>query len=227
MGRRRAGMIRHIYYLVAKDLRMELRTRELINSMFLFALLALVIFNFAFAGSMPNRVLAGAMWVAFLFASVLGLNRSFVREQDKGCMEGLLLAPCERSVIYFGKFIGNLIFIVLVEIVTIPLVAVIFARDEIFYHPLELLGIMILGTIAVSSIGTILSAITVSTKTRELLLPILLFPLLIPVIIAAVEVTAYIFEPKGDVSQWLKLLVVYDIIFIHVPYMLFDYVVEE
>lgn len=227
MGGRKTGMIKHIYFLVAKDLRMELRTKELINSMFLFALLALIIFNFAFAGEMPDRILAGAMWVAFLFASVLGLNRSFVREQDKGCLEGLLLAPCERSVIYFGKFIGNLIFIVLVELVTIPLVAVIFGRDEIFSHPLELLGIMVLGTIAISSIGTILSAITVSTRTRELLLPILLFPLLIPVIIAAVEVTAFIFEPKGDIYQWLRLLIVYDIIFIIVPYMLFDYVVEE
>jgi heme exporter protein B len=212
---------------VAKDLRMELRTKELFNSMFLFALLALIIFNFAFAGSMPKSVLAGALWVAFLFASVLGLNRSFVKEQDKGCLEGLLLAPADRSAIYFGKFLGNLVFLLFVEAVSLPLVTIFFNRTEIVRYPLELAGILILGSIAISSVGTILSAITANTKTRELLLPILLFPLMIPVIIGAVEITAYIFEPKGTIGQWLRLLVVYDIIFVLVPYILFDYVVEE
>jgi heme exporter protein B len=206
---------------------MELRTKELFNSMFLFALLALIIFNFAFAGSMPKSVLAGALWVAFLFASVLGLNRSFVKEQDKGCLEGLLLAPADRSAIYFGKFLGNLVFLLFVEAVSLPLVTVFFNRTEIVRHPLELAGILILGSVAISSVGTILSAITANTKTRELLLPILLFPLMIPVIIGAVEITAYIFEPKGTIDQWLRLLVVYDIIFVLVPYILFDYVVEE
>jgi len=206
---------------------MELRTKELFNSMFLFALLALIIFNFAFAGSMPKSVLAGALWVAFLFASVLGLNRSFVKEQDKGCLEGLLLAPADRSAIYFGKFLGNLVFLLFVEAVSLPLVTVFFNRTEIVHHPLELAGILVLGSVAISSVGTILSAITANTKTRELLLPILLFPLMIPVIIGAVEITAYIFEPKGTIDQWLRLLVVYDIIFVLVPYVLFDYVVEE
>lgn len=227
MGRKKVGFFRQVYYLVAKDIRMELHTKELFNSMFLFAMLALVIFNFAFAGAMPMRILAGAMWVAFLFASVLGLNRSFVKEHDKGCLDGLLLAPCDRSVIYFGKFIGNLIFILIVEIVTLPLVSVFFGREDIFKHPFELLGILLLGSVAISSVGTILSAITVNTKTRELLLPILLFPLVLPVIIGAVEVTSFIFQPKGEIVQWLRLLIVYDIIFILVPYMLFDYVVEE
>lgn len=227
VGKKRPGFLKQIYYIVAKDIRMELRTKELFNSMFLFALLALVIFNFAFAGEMPYRVLAGALWVAFLFASVLGLNRSFVKEHDKGCIEGLLLAPAERSVIYFAKFIGNLLFILIVEIFTIPLVSIFFSRKEIFENPLELLGILVLGSIAISSIGTILSAITVNTKTRELLLPILLFPLILPVIIGAVEVTSYIFQPEGSVIQWLRLLVVYDIIFVLVPFLMFDYVVEE
>lgn len=206
---------------------MELRTKELFNSMFLFAVLSLIIFNFAFAGTMPKSVLAGALWIAFLFASVLGLNRSFVKELDKGCMEGLLLAPCERSAIYFGKFLGNLVFLLFVEAVSLPLVSVFFDRSDILSRPLELAGVLLLGSVAISSVGTILSAITANTKTRELLLPILLFPLMIPVIIAAVEITAFILEPKGTVAQWLRLLVVYDIIFLLVPYILFDYVVEE
>lgn len=228
MGKRkRPGFLRQILYIVAKDVRMELRTKELFNSMFLFALLALVIFNFAFAGKMPFRVLSGAMWVSFLFASVLGLNRSFVKEHDRGCIEGLLLTPSDRSVIYFGKFLGNLLFIAVVEAITLPLIAIFFARSEIFAHPFELAGILVLGSIAISSVGTILSAITVNTKTRELLLPILLFPLILPVIIGAVEVTAYIFEPEGQIMQWLRLLFIYDIIFVIVPFMLFDYVVEE
>jgi heme exporter protein B len=228
MGKRkRPGFLKQVFYIVGKDFRSELRTKELFNSMFLFAMLSLVIFNFSFAGRMPVRVLSGAMWVSFLFASVLGLNRSFIKEQEKGCIEGLLVAPAERSVIYFGKFIGNLAFIFIVEAISLPLIAVFFARNEIFSKPLELAGVLILGSFAISSVGTILSAITVNTKTRELLLPILLFPLVLPVIIGSVEVTAYIFQPKGSIAHWLRLIAVYDIIFLIVPYLLFDYVVEE
>ncbi|MCX7831449.1 MAG: heme exporter protein CcmB [Actinobacteria bacterium] len=228
MGKgKRAGFLRQVFYIVAKDFRAELRTKELFNSMFLFAMLALVIFNFSFAGKMPVRVLSGAMWVSFLFASVLGLNRSFVKEHEKGCIEGLLIAPCERSVIYFGKFLGNLLFIFLVELIALPLISIFFSRSEIFSKPFELAGILVLGSFAISAIGTILSAITVNTRTRELLLPILLFPLILPVLIASVEVTAYIFQPKGSIIQWLRLIGIYDIIFIIVPYLLFDYVVEE
>lgn len=228
MGRRRrAGFLKQVLYIVTKDFRAELRTKELFNSMFLFAMLSLVIFNFSFAGNMPVRVLSGAMWVSFLFASVLGLNRSFVKEQEKGCIEGLLIAPCERSVIYFGKFLGNLLFILIVEVISLPLIAVFFSRNEILEKPLQLAGILLLGSFAISAIGTILSAITVNTRTRELLLPILLFPLVLPVLIGAVEVTSYIFQPKGQISQWLRLIAIYDIIFVIVPYLLFDYVVEE
>jgi len=223
----RVGFLRQVLYIVAKDFRAELRTKELFNSMFLFALLALVIFNFSFAGKMPVRILAGAMWVSFLFASVLGLNRSFVKEHEKGSIEGLLVIPCDRSVIYFGKLLGNLLFIFLVEIVSLPLISVFFSRNEILQKPLQLSGILVLGSLAISSVGTILSAITVNTRTRELLLPILLFPLVLPVLIGAVEVTAYIFQPKGTISQWIRLIAIYDIIFLLVPYLLFDYVVEE
>lgn len=226
-GTRKPGFLRQVLNIVIKDFQAELRTKELFNSMFLFAMLALVIFNFSFAGKMPTRILAGAMWVSFLFASVLGLNRSFVKEHEKGSIEGLLLVPAERSVIYFGKFFGNLLFILIVELITLPLIAVFFSRNEIFNKPLELAGILLMGSFAISSIGTMLSAITVNTRTRELLLPILLFPLVLPVIIGAVEVTSFIFQPKGSINQWIRLIAIYDIIFIVVPYLLFDYVVEE
>lgn len=228
MGRKaRVGFLRQVFYIIAKDFRAEVRTKELFNSMFLFALLALVIFNFSFAGKMPVRILSGAMWVSFLFASVLGLNRSFVKEHEKGSIEGLLVIPCDRSVIYFGKLLGNLLFIFLVEVVSLPLISIFFSRSEIFQKPLQLAGILVLGSLAISSVGTILSAITVNTRTRELLLPILLFPLVLPVLIGAVEVTAYIFQPDGSINQWLRLITIYDIIFLLVPYLLFDYVVEE
>ncbi len=210
---------------------MELHTKELFNSMLLFALLALIIFNFAFAGEMPIPVMAGSLWVAFVFASVLGLNRSFVREQDKGCLEGLLLCPADRSVIYFGKMLGNLVFLLIIEAISVPLYIILFNRSELLDRPLELIGIPVLGSIAISSVGTIISAITINTRTRELLLPILLFPLLIPVIIAAVELTAFLLDPTGNPRAnprlWLNMLVIYDIIFVIVPYITFDYVVEE
>ncbi len=213
-----------------KDIRAEIRTKDLFTSMFVFILLTLIIFNFAFTGSkLSHEVVAGAMWVSYLFAAVLGLSRSFVHEKDKGCLEGLLLCPIERSVIYFGKALGNFLFLLIVQILSLPFFAVFFGRSELFSRPLYLLAALVLGSAGISTVGTLFSAITVNTKARELLLPVLLFPILIPVLVGAVKLTLFILDPQPihEPFKWMQLLLIYDIIFLLVSFLTFDYVVEE
>lgn len=216
--------------ILKKDFTAELRTKDLSISMFIFVLLTLVTFNFAFSGEqLADEVIAGAMWVAYLFAAFLGLSRSFILEKDKGCLEGLLLCPAERSVIYFGKAIGNFIFLLVVELLSVPFIVVFFPRASLITNPLYLLVAYFLGSLAIASVGTLLSAITVNTKLRELLLPLLAIPVLIPVLISAVKLTLYSISPSPilEPARWMQLLLIYDIIFLLIAYITFDYVVEE
>jgi heme exporter protein B len=221
--------LRKVFAIVAKDVAAELRTREMLSSMFIFSLLVILIFNFAFDLRAENqRTLApGVLWVAIAFAGMLGLSRSFIVEKDRGSMEGLLLTPVDRSAIYLGKMLGNVLFIAVVEIIILPIFVVLFnlsAGDL----PL-LVGVMILGTIGFAGVGTLFSAMVIHTRAREVLLPILLFPVVIPVMLSAVKLTAAILDrlPFAEVQNWFSLLVAFDAIFMALSFILFDYVVEE
>jgi heme exporter protein B len=207
----------------------ELRTREMFSSMFVFSLLVILIFNFTFDLRAENqRTLApGVLWVAIAFAGMLGLSRSFIMEKDRGSMEGLLLTPVDRSAIFLGKMLGNVLFITAVEVIILPIFMVLFnlsAGDL----PL-VVGVVLLGTIGFAGVGTLFSAMAIHTRAREVLLPVLLFPVVIPVMLAAVKLTAAILDhlPFADVQNWLSLLVAFDLIFMALAFMLFDYVVEE
>jgi heme exporter protein B len=214
--------------IVHKDIIAELRTKEMFSSMFVFALLVIVIFNFAFELRVANvkQVAPGVLWVTFTFAGMLGLNRSFILEKDKGCLEGLLLAPVDRSAIYFGKMLGNLIFMSVVEAIVLPIFWVLF--NPPLFSP-ALILILFLGTLGFAGVGTLFSAIAVHTRAREVMLPILLFPIVVPLMIAAVKITGGLLDgqPLSEMRNWLNLLVGFDIIFLTVSYMTFDYVVEE
>ena len=214
--------------VVWKDLAAELRSRELISAMLVFALLVILIFNFALELDAKTRgtVTAGVLWVTFAFAGTLGLNRSMALEKDRGCLDGLLLTPVDRSAIYFGKAIGNLFFMLLVEAVVLPVYSVLYSTN--LFIP-GLLLVILLGSIGYVAVGTLLSAMAVQTRTRDILLPILLFPLVIPVLIAAVKGSSAFLEGQAmvDIWPWLNLLIVYDIIFTAAAFMVFDYVVEE
>jgi len=215
--------------IVGKDVATEIRTKEMLSAMFVFSLLIIFIFNFTFDLRAENvQTLApGVLWVAISFASMLGLSRSFVLERDKGVLEGLLLAPVDRSAIYFGKMIGNVLFISIVAIVVLPIFIIIFNQD---LSDLPILaGIVFLGTVGLSSVGTLFSAMAVHTRAREVLLPIMLFPVVVPVILSAVRLTAAVFDAIAfsEVSHWLTLLISFDLIFIAASFMLFDFVVEE
>ena len=157
------GYLRKVFAIVWKDVRAELRTKDILSSMLVFAALAVVIFQFAFDLRADNArlVLPGVVWIAITFSGVLGLNRSFILEQDRGSMEGLLLAPMDRSVIYFGKLIGNLLFIFAVELVLLPLASIFF---NVWIVTPSILLVVFLGTIGFAAVGTLFAALSVNTR---------------------------------------------------------------
>lgn len=212
-----------------KDLAAELRSRELLSAMLVFSMLVILIFNFALELDVEVRrsVTAGVLWTTFAFAGTLGLNRSMAVEKDRGCMDGLLLAPVDRSAIFFGKVISNLAFMLIVEAIVIPLYALLYNETRIFQ--LEFLGVLLLGSIGYIAVGTLLSAMTVQTRTRDVLLPILLFPVAVPVLLASVKASGGIIAGAdfAEILTPLNLLIVYDIVFLAVSFMVFDFVVEE
>ncbi|MCE9644377.1 MAG: heme exporter protein CcmB [Chloroflexi bacterium] len=214
--------------IVQKDLAAEFRSFELISAMLVFSLLVIIIFNFALELDIKTRqsVTAGVLWTTFAFAGTLGLNRSMSVEKDRGCMDGLLLAPVDRSAIYFGKAISNLAFMLVVEAVVLPAYSVLY---NVNLFRLDLLGVILLGSIGYAAVGTLLSTMSAQTRTREILLPILLFPVAIPVLLAAVKASNGFLAGAefAEVLTPLNLLIVYDVIFIAVAFMVFDYVVEE
>jgi heme exporter protein B len=223
------GYVHKVAAIVGKDIATEIRTKEMFSAMFVFSLLIIFIFNFAFdlRASNLQTLAPGVLWVAIAFAGMLGLSRSFILERDRGVLDGLLLTPVDRSAIYFGKMIGNVLFISVVELFILPFFVVLF-NQPLSTLPL-LAGVVILGTIGLASVGTLFSAMAVHTRAREVLLPIMLFPVIIPVMLAAVRLTAAILDgtPFEDVSHWLALVVAFDVIFIAASFILFEFVVEE
>lgn len=222
------SFLRKVMAIVWKDVRAELRTKDILSSMLVFAGLSVLIFQFAFDLRADNvrLVLPGVLWIAITFAGVLGLNRSFILEQDRGSLEGLLLAPVDRSAIYFGKLIGNLLFIFVVELLLLPLMTVLF---NVWLLSPALLLVVALGTIGYAAVGTLFAALSINTRAREVMLPILLFPVMVPVFVAGVQAVGRLLDGDSlaDIARWVQLLVAYDAIFLAAAMLLFDFVVEE
>jgi heme exporter protein B len=214
--------------VVWKDLAAEWRSREMLSAMLVFALLVILIFNFALELDAAARanVTTGVLWVTFVFAGTLGLNRSMAVEKDRGCLDGLLLAPVDRTAIYFGKAIGNLLFMLIVAVIVVPVFSVLYNVN--LFIP-GLLLVIFLGSVGYVAVGTLLATMSVQTRTRDVLLPILLFPVIVPVLVAAVKASSgYLLNLEmSEIQPWLTLLIVYDVIFTAIAFMVFDYVVEE
>lgn len=223
------NFLRAVFAVAWKDLAAEFRSRELISAMLVFSMLVILIFNFALELDPKTRasVTAGVLWVTFAFAGTLGLNRSMAVEKDRGCLDGLLLAPVDRSAIYFGKAISNLAFMLIVEVIVLPLYWILYGNQNLFSA--GLIGVILLGSIGYIAVGTLLSTMSVQTRTRDVLLPILLFPVVVPILISAVKASGGFLEgaPIADIMPWINLLIVYDVIFTSAAFMVFDYVVEE
>ena len=214
--------------IVWKDLTAELRSRELLTSMLVFALLVILIFNFALELDARTRanITAGVLWVTFTFAGTLGLNRSMAVEKDRGCLDGLLLAPVDRAAIYLGKALSNWVFLLIVAGIVLPVYSLLYNTN--LFQP-GLILVILLASEGYIAAGTLLASMAVQARTRDILLPILLFPVVIPVLVAAVKASSGFLEGLGwvDVSTWFNLLIVYDVIFTAVSFMVFDFVVEE
>lgn len=214
--------------IVWKDLSAEMRGRELIPAMLVFSLLVVLIFNFALDLNPKalQEITVGVMWMTFVFAGSLGLNRSMGVEKDGNAIDGLLLAPVDRSTIYFGKVISNLIFMLIVEIIVIPIFSIFYGINLIVPG---LLGTVLLGTIGYVVTGTLLASMSVQARTRDVLLPILHLPVLLPVIIPAAKACSMFLQGQEIEYIWsnLSLLIGYDLIFAALSYMFFDFVVEE
>src|SRR5262245_17321814 len=219
-----------VYLLVAKDLLVELRNRETFTVMLFFATVMLFLFHFSLNPERENTMLLapGLLWLAFMFTGVLGLGRSFQAEQVNDCLEQLLLVPGDRGNIFLGKLAGNVAFMLAVEILIMPLFALFFQLN-LWNVLLPLLAVALLGTLGFATLGTLFSAVTANLRAREVLFPLLLFPLAVPVVIGSVTATGIILGggTLGEASGWLKLLGAFDTIFLVVGYLTFEFVVEQ
>jgi heme exporter protein B len=221
-------VLRTLASVLWKDLRIELRTRDALSASFVFCVLVLVVFNFTLDLNTEEarRLGSGFLWVSFAFGGILSLNRTFALEKADGCSKALMLAPVDRGAIYLGKFLANVIFMTITQLLILPLFAVFFNVPVASSAPMLLL-IFLLGSIGFSSVGTLFSALAANTRMRELMLPLLLLPVSIPVLLAAVEATQYALGVKDNASDWFKLLVVYDIVFVVASYLGFEFAMEE
>jgi heme exporter protein B len=216
--------------VAAKDIKIEWRTKTAFASSLVFAVLVLAVFYFSRDSTVVSEldIAPAALWVTFTFAAMLGLNRAFLLEQENRALDGILLTPVPRTGIFVGKLLGNLAFVVVVELVSLPMFAVFF--NVPILHALPALAVVTaMATLAFVTVGTLLSAMVVRTRFAELMLPILLLPFLVPPIIGAVQITAGILagRPLSEYGGWLKLLGSFDIAFVAACLLLFESTVEE
>lgn len=222
----------HYWYVVRtivwKDLRSEARGRELVNAMLLFATMAVLIFSFSLELSRDQQKesAGGILWVTIAFAGTLGLGRSLSAEKDKGSLDALLIAPVERSALFFGKMLSNFLFTLAIGALLVFLLTITFNVD--MFRPV-LWGVIVLGCLGFATTGTLVASLTVHARTREMLLPILLLPVILPIIMSATRASiALITELRTeDWLPWIQILAFVDGIFLVAAYFLFDYIVEE
>lgn len=219
-----------VWTIVWKDSTHELRSKEMLISMCVFSFLVIIIFNFAFPPGMgeTGQILPGILWVAFIFSGLLGIGRSFGLEKDKGSLQGLLLCPVGRGTIYVGKMVSNFIFFSIMEAFTLALFILLFNVNPFpVLMPLSL--IIFLGTLGFTAVGTIFSAMSANTRARDVMLSMLVFPIAVPLIIASIKATGKILDGKSfsEIYSWLKILVAFDLTFLLISYLAFEFVVEE
>jgi heme exporter protein B len=203
--------------LARKDVRLELRARDTLPAMLLFVVSTLVVFHFVLPGDSSDLAAAGLLWVAILFTALLGLSRAFAAEREQGVIDGLVLAPSDRSAIWFGKALSILVFLALAEVVAVPAYAIFFADVDA-----ALLAGIVLADLGIAAVGTLLAAMAAASRARELLLPLLFLPLAIPIVVGGVGATV-----TDDPARYLGFLALYDAIFALVCWATFEYVVTE
>jgi heme exporter protein B len=211
-----------------KDILSETRAREIISSVLVFAVLVIIIFNFAFSGSRQEMLslAPGILWVTFSFAGVLSLNRSFIQEREENCLEGLMVCPVSREAIYLGKMFSSLFFMLFIEAVVLPVFGLLFDVNVI---TLPIITLTLLTTVGFVAVGTLFSALAVNTRAREMVLPILFFPIVSPIIIAAVNSFELTLNGAAwsEFGSWTGIIAAFDVIFLTASYLTFGFIVEK
>jgi heme exporter protein B len=217
-----------MWALLWKDVLLELRTKERLSSLFVLALLIILVFVFALGPEQARRpeIGAGVLWVTLLFAGMLSLQRGFLIEQERGCLFGLLLTPIDAGTLFIAKFLGNVLFLTIVEAIVTPITLLLLGSS--WSPPLLLLAaVELLGIIGFSALGTLFAAIAVRTRAREVLLPVMLLPLLVPLLMASVKVTSALLAGEAWPEAWLRVLLAFDVIFVVTGCLIFGQVMRE
>jgi heme exporter protein B len=224
-------MRRTVAALLAKDLALELRTRESVPAMVLFSVTTYVVFHFGLdRDTVDGDLAAGVLWVTLLFASILGINRLFVAEHEQGGFDGFLLAPVDRTSLFVAKAIALFAFLCVVELVAVPAFAVLLLGPSPAQALPELVLVLALANAGVAATGTLVAALAIQTRARDLLVPLLALPLLVPVVLASARATTPLVQQGGAQplpSDWLVVLALYDLVFALIAYAVFDFLLED
>jgi heme exporter protein B len=222
------SFLRVMLSIIRKDLLAELRSRELVGTMLMFALLSILIFSFALELDRIARqeAISGVLWVTIVFGSILELNRSMAMERDNGNIEAMLMAPISRAAIFAGKFLGNLLFTLVVGLLMLPVMTILY--NVTLISPWSLL-VLLMGIFGFCCTGTLIAAMTVQTRAREALLPIAMLPIALPLLLSAVKATTSILNNAAQDTwiAWVQFLLVIDLVYFAVCYLTFEYVIEE
>ena len=226
-----SGFFRVAWHVMRKDMTVEVRSREILLTTLFFAVSVVLVFSFALVreGRAPDDVAAGILWVAISFSGTLAMGRTFERERYNDTLRALILAPADRSAIYTGKLLGLLLLLGLVELILVPLVGLLF-NAPIFTYPIRLTLLLVSGTLGFAAVGTLFAAMLVRVRSRDALLPVLLYPITVPVMIAGVRGTAALFQPTPDEAMaqfWIFGLIFWDAVFVTLALWTFEPVMTE
>jgi heme exporter protein B len=224
-------VIRATRAILRKDLRLELRTKESVPAMTLFAVTVFVLFHFGLdRNSVDGSLASGVLWVTLLLASVIGVTRLFAAEREQGGIDGLLLAPVDRTALLVAKGAALFLFLVVLEVVALPAFALLLLGPDLLDAMPELLAIVVLADVGLAAVGALVSALAAETRARELIVPLLLLPLLVPLLIGAAEATEPLLRAGGGperLGRWLGLLSLYDVVFVLLSVAVFDFLLED
>jgi heme exporter protein CcmB len=223
---------RAVWLILRKDLTVEIRSGEIAYTTLFFAVSCILIFAFALVrdGRAPEDGAAGLLWIAVAFAGTLALGRTFERERQAETLRALLMAPSPRAAVYVGKLCGIVALLIGVEVILVPLVALLFQARALLDHPLWLAAILFAGTLGFASVGTLFAAMLIRARSRDVLLPVLLYPVIVPVMIAGVRGTAALLAPEVDeaiLRFWLALIAMFDVVFVTLALWTFEPVMTD
>jgi heme exporter protein B len=226
-----SGFARAVWIVTRKDLLVEARSKEILFTTVFFALACVLVFAFSFVkeGRAVPDAAAGILWIAIAFSGTLALGRAFERERQGETLRALLMAPIDRPALYLGKLLGMIILLAAVEALVVPLVALMF-QAALFEYPWLMIGLLAAGTVGFAAVGTLFAAMLVRARSRDVMLPILLYPITVPVIIAGVRGTAALLQPEADLPMaraWLAMLLFFDIVFVTLSLWTFEPVMTE